>query len=80
MTNDRHLTSGYCYRPNPPDLLERLDAVRGARTRAAVISDLLARYLDGRPMPRREWLARNRDKPGSTTEGGDLGGRKPRVL
>lgn len=78
MTNDRHLTSHYSYRPTPPDLLIRLDAVHGRRHRAAVISDLLARYLDGRPMPRREWLARNRDKPGSTTEGGDLDGPKRR--
>lgn len=80
MTNERHHTAKYTYRPTPPDLLIRLDAVRGARTRAAVISDLLARYLDGKPMPRREWAAPKRGKPDSTTEGGDLDGQNPRVL
>ena len=76
MTNDRHLKAKYTYRPTPADLLERLDQVRGALPRAAVISDLLVRYLDGRPMPRRPWLPRNRDKSGHVTEGGDLDGSK----
>jgi hypothetical protein len=80
MTNDRHLNDRYTYRPSPANLLIRLDAVRGARTRAAVISDLLARYLDGKPMPRRPWLAPKRHKSDSTTDGGDLDGRKARVL
>ncbi len=40
-------------RPDPPDLWERLGAVVGPRGRSETISDLIARYLDGRPMPPR---------------------------
>lgn len=37
-------------RPAPPDLWERLGALVGERRRNEVISDLIARFLDGRPM------------------------------
>lgn len=66
---DRHLTRNYPYRPKPPDLLERLDAVRGDWSRAEVLSDLLARYLDGRPMPPHPWRP---TEPGQ--DGQDSGG------
>jgi hypothetical protein len=40
-------------RPDPPDLWTRLGAAVGNRERSRTISDLIARYLDGRPMPPR---------------------------
>ncbi len=40
-------------RPDPPELWDRLGALVGVRERSGVISDLIARYLDGRPMPKR---------------------------
>lgn len=48
---DRHRTTNYPYRPMPPDLLERLDAVVGAGNRSRVLSALLSAFLDGRQMP-----------------------------
>jgi hypothetical protein len=61
---DRHRTTNYPYRPAPPDLLERLDERVGAGKRSEVLSDLLARYLDGRAMPTRPWRAGKPDKAG----------------
>lgn len=53
---DRHRSTGYLYRPTPPDLLQRLDAAVGPRRRPEMLSALLAAYLDGGPMPARPWL------------------------
>lgn len=41
-------------RPDPPDLWTRLGVAVGNRKRSETISDLIARYLDGRPMPARK--------------------------
>ena len=48
---DRHRTTNYPYRPEPADLLQRLDAVLEPGRRSWVISRLLSAFLDGRPMP-----------------------------
>jgi hypothetical protein len=52
---DRHATKGRLIRPDPPELWERLGVAVGDRRRTEVISDLIARYLDGREMPPRPW-------------------------
>jgi hypothetical protein len=65
---DRHRTTNYPYRPTPPDLLERLDARVGTGRRSEVLSDLLARYLDGRAMPARPWRS---GKPGKAGQGNE---------
>lgn len=50
---DRHDKDvpAHLFRPRPADLWDRLGAVVGVKQRSAVISDLIARYLDGKPMP-----------------------------
>jgi hypothetical protein len=63
-TLDRHQTPNYPYRPDPPDLLERLDARIGVGLRSKAISDLLSRWLAGQPMPGRNWWPREPDKTG----------------
>jgi hypothetical protein len=68
MAEDRHLNSQRTIRPDPADLWERLDRVRGEGSCSRVISDLLARYLDGRPMPPLPWA---RVEPGQ--DGQDSG-------
>jgi hypothetical protein len=61
---DRHLTPSYPYRPDPPDLLERLDERIGVGLRSRAISELLSRWLAGEPMPGPNWWPGNSDKAG----------------
>ena len=50
---DRHAKPARVIRPDPPELWDRLGEAVGERSRSAVISDLIRRYLDGLPMPKR---------------------------
>lgn len=61
---DRHRTVNYPYRPVPSDLLERLDAAVGEGKRSAVLSRLLAAFLDGKPMPTVGEVLAESDKAG----------------
>jgi hypothetical protein len=61
---DRHLTPITPVRLDPSDLPERLDAAMGRRRRSWVISQLVARFLDGRPMPTLDELRAESDKSG----------------
>lgn len=55
MAEDRHLNPQRTIRPDPADLWERLGEVSGGRSCSRVISDLISRYLAGRPMPPLPW-------------------------
>jgi hypothetical protein len=61
---DRHLKTSYPYRPDPPDLLERLDARIGVGLRSKAISELVSRWLAGQPMPGSDWWPGESDKEG----------------
>lgn len=52
---DRHRDkkAGRFFRPDPPDLWDRLSAVVGARNIGKTISALIAAFLDGTALP--EW-------------------------
>ena len=60
--SDRHEFSNYPYRPDPPDLLKRLDDTVGVGRRSFVISRLLARFLAEEPMPTEGEMAEEWDK------------------
>jgi hypothetical protein len=51
MTTDRHKTTARLIRPDPADLLEKLDERVGTGRRSKAISLLVGRFLAGRPMP-----------------------------
>jgi hypothetical protein len=61
-TADRHSTGNYPYRPDPPDLLKRLDEAVGAGRRSFVISRLLSRFLAEERMPTEGEMAEEWDK------------------
>jgi hypothetical protein len=69
MADDRHLNPQRTIRPDPADLWERLDEVRGNGSCSRVISDLIARYLDGRPMPPLPWRDEKPGQDGHDSEG-----------
>lgn len=48
---DRHRGQRRSFQPDPPDLVDRLDARVGRMNRSGVLSELLRRYLAGEPMP-----------------------------
>ena len=48
---DRHTKPAHIWRPDPPELWDRLG--EAVNNRSATISDLVRRYLDGEPMPQR---------------------------
>lgn len=50
---DRHAKPARVIRPDPPELWDQLGEAVGARSRSAVVSDLVRRYLAGEPMPDR---------------------------
>lgn len=51
---DRHANkSAHVVRFDPPDLWERLGDAVGERHRTATINDLVRRFLEGKPMPKR---------------------------
>jgi hypothetical protein len=62
MTTDRHKQTARLIRPDPADLLERLDAAVGKGKRSKAISNLVGRFLAGRPMPTRAELVEEVDK------------------
>jgi hypothetical protein len=64
MTTDRHKATARLIRPDPPDLLERLDRAVGKGRRSKALSILLGRFLAGRPMPTRPELVEELDKWG----------------
>ena len=66
---DRHQKPGYIYRPDPSDLLERVDALHGKRQRSRVLSDLLRRYLAGHGMPAPGDACRESDESGQDAWG-----------
>ena len=51
MTTDRHKATARLIRPDPPDLLERLDKAVGKGRRSKALSLLVGRFLAGRSMP-----------------------------
>lgn len=65
---DRHRTSNYPYRPDPPDLLERLDERIGVGRRSKAISGLLSRWLAGEPMPGPDWWPGKPGQDGQDSE------------
>jgi hypothetical protein len=64
VANDRHRSTSYPYRPVPADLLKRVDETMGTGWRSMVISSLLARFLEGGPMPTPDEVTAEWDKPG----------------
>ncbi len=52
-TLDRHNPDrrAVIWRPNPPDLLARLDAVVPEGGRGKALDDLVTAWLDGNPLP-----------------------------
>jgi hypothetical protein len=51
MTTDRHKATARLIRPDPTDLLERLDKAVGKGRRSKALSLLVGRFLAGRAMP-----------------------------
>jgi len=56
-TSDRHKTPRHVVSMPDRDWDELGERV-GPRARSEVIRDLVRRYLDGKPMPRRPWRAK----------------------
>lgn len=63
-STDRHEHPNYPYRPDPSDLLKKLDEVHGTGRRSKVLSDLLRRYLAGQSMPKLGRAGEESGKPG----------------
>ena len=62
MTTDRHKQPGRLIRLTPPDLWERLGEKVGTRERSRVISELVRRFVAGKPMPTVAEVAKDPDK------------------
>ena len=66
---DRHRITNYPYRPDPPDLLERVDAVLEPGRRSWLVSRLLLAFLSGQAMPTVGEVLEELDKLGQRHSG-----------